>query len=68
MEVCYDAAPFGTDGLPQWSGTCNNTGAVAMVKIGWARRSTDLSKFGLSAFEMASKPSVVLPVAAGAGV
>ena len=66
VEVCYDAAPFDADGLPKWG--CSSSGGVAMVKIGWARRSTDLSKTGQDAIEQASKPSVVLPVAAGAGV
>jgi type IV pilus assembly protein PilV len=66
VTVCYDSAPFDGNGLPRWA--CSNSGGVAMVKIGWTRRVTDSSRTGMDAFDQATRPSLVLPVTAGAGV
>lgn len=63
VVVCFDSAPFDSAGQPRWA--CNNTGNVAVVKIGWTRRSTDTSATGNSAFERAATPYVVLSVTAG---
>lgn len=66
VVICYDAAPFESDGLARWE--CSNSGGVVMVKIGWTRRSTNSSQTGENAFETATRPSLVLPVTAGAGI
>ncbi|MBT9507116.1 type IV pilus modification protein PilV [Rhodoferax sp.] len=63
VKTCFDSAPFDSNGLPIW--TCNNTGGVVVVKIGWTRGSTDRSKSGTAAFERAIRPSVIFSVTAG---
>ena len=69
VTVCFDATPFDSSGLPQW--TCNATGAneIAFIKIGWTRVSTDKSQTGAAALEKASdsgsRPYVVFPVTGG---
>lgn len=69
VTVCFDGAPYDSNGLPQW--TCNPTGAdeIAFIKIGWTRASTDKSLTGANALEKASdsssRPYVVFPVTGG---
>lgn len=69
VTVCFDASPFDSNGLPQWS--CTPTGAdeILMIKIGWTRASTDRSQTGSAALELASdsnsRPYIVIPVTAG---
>ncbi len=69
VTVCFDGAPFDTDGLPQW--TCNATGAdeIVYIKIGWTRAGTDRSQTGSAALERASdtgsRPYVIFPVTGG---
>lgn len=64
VVICFDSLPFvPATGLPRWA--CNDTGDVAMVKIGWTRRSTDTSNVGDAAFERATAPSIVVPVTPG---
>ena len=67
---CYDATPFDSSGLPQWA--CTGTGAIAVIKMGWTRRSTDLTAKGASALELTSdstsSPSIVVPVTAGSSI
>jgi type IV pilus assembly protein PilV len=65
VDTCFDSAPFDAAGLPRW--TCDNIGDVIVVKIGWTRGSTDRSKTGTAAFDMATVPSVTFPVTAGSG-
>ena len=67
VVVCFDSAPYDASGLPRWA--CTNSGDIAHVKIGWTRISTDRSRTGAAAFDLAtaagSHPSVTLPIAAG---
>lgn len=67
VVVCFDQTPYDSDGLPQWA--CSGSGDVAHVKLGWTRASTDRSRTGAAAFELAtgadSRPAVTLPIAAG---
>lgn len=64
VTVCFDAAPFDADGLPQWACTPASNQTL-MVKIGWSRLSTDRSKANTSPVDNASRPSIVLPVTPG---
>lgn len=63
VDICFDATPFDSNGLPRWA--CDDTGGILVIKIGWTRGSTDKSKSGTAALERAIRPSVVLPVTAG---
>lgn len=69
VTVCFDGAPYDSNGLPQW--TCNATGAdeIVFIKIGWTRTVTDKSQTGSAALERAndsgSRPYVVVPVTSG---
>ncbi|MDH4425632.1 MAG: type IV pilus modification protein PilV [Acidovorax sp.] len=67
VSICFDAAPYDSDGMPQW--TCNATGAneIVVIKIGWTRTSTDRRETGAAAFERASDkpPNVIFPVTGG---
>jgi type IV pilus assembly protein PilV len=68
VDVCYDSAPFDSNGLPRWA--CAGGGLI-VVKIGWTKSSTNKSlsvaavASAPQAFERATIPSIVLPVTAG---
>jgi type IV pilus assembly protein PilV len=77
VEVCYDDAPYDTDGLPQWG--CNGTasaGGPISIKIGWTRDSTNKTRISTgatvastnnaTAFDVAKRPSVTYIVIPGA--
>ncbi len=64
VNICFDSAPFDSNGLPQWPCT-TGTGGVIMIKIGWTRGSTNRSNSGAAALERAAIPSMVFPVIAG---
>ena len=70
VDICFDSAPFDSNGLPQWACTAG-TGGVVVVKIGWTRGSTNRSltpaaaASAPSALERATIPSIVVPVTAG---
>lgn len=64
VNICFDTAPFDANGLPQWTCTAGTDGVI-VIKIGWTISSTNRSLTGASAFERATRPSVVLPVTAG---
>ncbi len=67
VSVCFDGAPYDSNGMPQW--TCTPTGAdeIAVIKIGWTRASTDRSQTGAGAIESASSnpPTIIFPVTSG---
>nr|WP_280192407.1 type IV pilus modification protein PilV [Delftia sp. PS-11] len=69
VSICFDGAPYDSNGMPQW--TCNATGAdeIIFIKIGWTQGSTNRSLTGASAFQTASqtgsRPNLVLPVTGG---
>lgn len=67
-SVCFDATPYDAQGLPRWA--CSGGGGVAVVKIGWVRHTTDggspaAAASAAAGLDMATRPSVVLPVIAG---
>jgi type IV pilus assembly protein PilV len=66
VDICFDSAPFDSNGLPRWA--CDDTGAVIVIKVGWTRGSTDRTKTGNDAFERATIPAVVFPVTAGSAI
>lgn len=71
VKVCFDSTPYDSSGTPKW--VCDDTGGVAVIKIGWTRSSTNRAATGAAAFEkavvssteVAAPPSVVLTVSAG---
>lgn len=70
VDVCFDSAPFDSNGLPRWPCAAGSSGVI-VVKIGWTRGSTNRSLTPSStasapaALERATTPSVVFPVTAG---
>ena len=68
VAICFDSKPYDAKGLPQWNCTAG-TDAIAVVKIGWTRNSTDRSKTGSSVLERASdtnsRPGILFPVTSG---
>ena len=72
VSVCQDGAPYGSDGLPQWSCTPSTANEIIFIKIGWTQTSTDRSKTGAGALSQASdansRPNLVLPVTSGSSV
>lgn len=64
INICFDTAPFDSNGLPQWACTAG-TGGMVVIKMGWTIGSTNRALTGASALERATRPSVVLPVTAG---
>jgi len=61
VVVCFDDSPYaGSTGVPEWD--CSNSGGLAVVKMGWTRQSTNRSATGP---ELATRPTVVLPLIAG---
>jgi len=67
VSICFDAAPYDGNGLPQWNCTAGTDG-VLVIKIGWTQGSTNRSATGSSAFDRATRPSIVLPVTPGNSV
>ena len=69
IAVCFDASPYDSNGMPQWS--CNATGSdeIMVIKIGWTRSSTNRSQTGDTAVDRAtdtgSRPYLVFPVTSG---
>ena len=67
VTICFDGAPYDSNGMPQW--TCTPTGAdeIAVIKIGWTRASTDRSKTSADAIESAASnpPQLIFPVTSG---
>lgn len=68
IAVCFDSSPYDANGLPRWACTAG-TDAIAVVKIGWTRHSTDRSKTGASMLERTSdtnsRPGILFPVTSG---
>lgn len=71
VVICFDSAPYNSNGIPQWA--CTSSGAtaneIAVIKIGWTRNSTDRSKTGNDVLEQASSsgsvPYIIFPVTSG---
>jgi len=70
VSVCFDSAPFDSNGAPQWACTAG-AGSLMVIKLGWTRGSTNRSlsitaaASAPSALERATIPTIVLPVTAG---
>ena len=71
VVVCYDSAPYDSNGLPKWACTSPTGGSndIAVIKIGWTRTNTDRSQTGsnalLTAADTDSRPYIILPVTSG---
>jgi len=70
VVICFDSAPYDARGLPQWKCTPGTPGIdeIAVIKVGWSRRSLRRTPDGSSAtagVERASYPYVVFPVTGG---
>ena len=66
VVVCFDATPYDAAGRPQWN--CTDNGGTAVVKIGWTRLGTDRGTDAAATapgFDLAIRPSVVMPLIAG---
>ncbi|GKS82670.1 type IV pilus modification protein PilV [Acidovorax sp. SUPP1855] len=71
VVICFDSAPYDSNGIPRW--TCptagTNANEIAVIKIGWTRNSTDRSKTGSDLLEQASSstsvPYIIFPVTSG---
>lgn len=66
VAICFDSTPFDASGTPQWY--CSNSGGVAVVKIGWTKKTTDSAATDAAAFDRATTPSIVFPVIAGSAL
>ena len=69
IATCFDETPFDADGQPVWP--CSNSGSLMVVKIGWTRQghhTPDAPGAAGLGVDRASRPSVVIPVAPGAGL
>ena len=69
VTVCFDSAPYDTNGLPQWNCTPTGAGEIVVIKLGWTRTTTDGSQTGSGALERVadsgSRPYLVIPVTSG---
>lgn len=67
VAVCLDAAPYNSEGVPQWDCTPTGANEIVVIKIGWSRTSLNRSLTGSDAIETAasSSPGVVFPVTSG---
>lgn len=69
VSVCLDAAPFTSDGLPQWDCTTTGANEIIYIKIGWTQASTNKALTGANALEQttdtSSRPVLTLPVTSG---
>ena len=65
VEICKDSAPYGNDGLPQW--TCTKaSGDPLAIKIGWTRASFRRgATTTANALDKADHPSVMVQVIPG---
>lgn len=66
VNICRDTAPFDGDGRPVWACTSSSADDVIVVKIGWTRGGTQKAFSGsTNPLDLATRPSLVLPVTAG---
>lgn len=64
VEICDDAAPYDSNGLPVWSCTAaTSTAPVSVIKLGWTREDTK-NEIGFAGGTNA-RPYVLLPVTPG---
>ena len=67
VTICFDGAPYDSNGMPQWACTATGADEIAVIKIGWTRASTDRSQTGAGAVESAASnpPHLIVPVTSG---
>lgn len=41
VTICFDGAPYDSNGMPQWDCTATGADEIAVIKIGWTRATTD---------------------------
>ncbi len=69
VEVCFDDAPYGTNGKARWGcvAPANPNTRTLAIKIGWTRANTNSDRsISASVFDTATIPSVVYMVTPGA--
>ena len=67
VTICFDGAPYDSNGMPQWDCTATGADEIAVIKIGWTRATTDRSRTDAGAIESAasSPPHLIVPVTSG---
>ncbi|MBX9935874.1 MAG: type IV pilus modification protein PilV [Burkholderiaceae bacterium] len=70
VRVCFDEAPFDSNGLPQWDCTAPTGGATAnstiVIKMGWTQSAIDRGQTGDAALQKAdTRPTLIFPVTSG---
>lgn len=66
VQICFDAAPYDSSGLPQWSCDTSGTDRIMYIKMAWTQTSTDRSATGAAALVQAStRPIIMIPITAG---
>lgn len=66
ITTCFDESSFDDQGQPVWP--CSNSGSVMVVKIGWTRPGHSSPDGAGHGIDRASRPTIVIPVAPGAGL
>ena len=60
IKICFDAAPFNSDGTTEWN--CTGTGDISVIKMAWTSTGTD----GQLKFTSGNiRPLIVVPLTAG---
>ena len=66
VQICFDTAPYDSNGLPQWGCNGSGTDGVIYIKMAWTQPSTNRSDTGSAALIQAStRPIIVIPITAG---
>ena len=70
VKVCFDEAPFDSNGLPQWDCTAPSAGAtensIIVIKMGWTQSAIERAQTGDAALVKADvRPTLVFPVTSG---
>lgn len=70
VKVCFDDAPFDSNGLPQWDCTAPSAGAtensIIVIKMGWTQSAIQRAQTGDAALMKAdTRPALVFPVTSG---
>ena len=69
VKVCFDDAPFDSQGLPQWDCTppaSVTSNSIIVIKMGWTQSAIDRGQTGDAALMKAdTRPTLVFPVTSG---
>ena len=67
VVICFDGSPYDSTGIPEWPCDPSTAGGTLVVKIGWTRaaysRGATTAGGQPPPADLATKPSVVLPLA-----